>query len=271
MNAAISADGRTAYCNLNGARIGVFDLPSGRYVRSFTIKYAQPDSGRVEAIPWQFDPNGHLLFGGFDTGPHPNGVPAGGLGPDDATPANQRLGLVDPHTGRLVAQTGLGDVSGPSAVAWSHDRRLLAVGTFDGTLSLLDARTLHLVASAGAVEPGPIKTVSFAPDDRDLVTAGTGGAMSFWSVPDLSREGGRIAIGSGANNGGLFAWYLPSGDVVGLAPDERHPGTDLQRWFTFRAAPQELAATACSLAGGDMTRGQWARYVGDQPYRRLCQ
>ena len=35
LNAAISADGRTAYSSLGAARIGVFDLPTGRYRSSF--------------------------------------------------------------------------------------------------------------------------------------------------------------------------------------------------------------------------------------------
>jgi WD40 repeat protein len=268
-NAAISPDGRTAYVNLGPTRIGVFSVPTGRYLRSFTIKYAEPDAGRIIAVPWQFAPDGKLIFGGNDIGPHPAGEP-GAFGPVDTRPANQRLGLVDVHTGRLLAQTGLGDISGPTALAWSPDHRLLAVGTYDGTLTLYDAETLRQVASAGVAESGPIKTVSFAPSGRDLVSAGTAGALNFWSVPDLSREARPIFVGTGANNGGVFAWYLPSGQVVGLAPDEDKSGTDLQRWFRFDAAPGDLVRTACALAGGDLTRAQWARYVGDQPYRKVC-
>ncbi len=268
-NAAITPDGATAYVNLSPSRIGVFAVPSGRYLRSFTIKYAQPDAARLVAIPWQFAPDGKLIFGGADTGPHPVPFP-GTLGPNDTNPANPRLGLVDVHTGRLVAQTGLGDISGPTALAWSPDRRILAVGTYDGTLTLYDAGTLHQIATAGVAEPGPIRTLSFAPTGADLVSAGSGGALNFWSVPDLSREASPVSVGQGATNGGLFAWYLPSGRIVGFAPDARKTNTDLQRWFTFAGAPGELVRTACALAGADITRAQWRRYVGDRPYQRIC-
>ena len=269
-NAALSPDGRTAYVNLDASRIGVFDVHSGRYLRSFTIRFSGPDSARVEAIPWQFDPNGRLIFGGFDTGPHPNNVPAGGIGPDDTNPPDQRLGIVDVRAGRLVAQTDLGDVIAPSAIAWSPDRQWIAVGTYDGTLSLYDARTLRQIAAAGHVEPGPVRTVSFAPRTADLVTAGAGGVLAFRSVPDLTSEGDPIFVGNGATSDGLLAWYLPSGRVVGLGPDLHKPGTDLQRRFTFRIAPADLVRTACALGGGDLTRAQWRRYVADQAYRQLC-
>ena len=69
LNAAISPDGRTAYSSLGATRIGVFDLPSGRYRGSFTVTFAGPDAARVYAIPWMFDPRGRLLFGGYDAGP----------------------------------------------------------------------------------------------------------------------------------------------------------------------------------------------------------
>jgi WD40 repeat protein len=269
VNAAISPDGRLAYVNLGASRIGVFVVPSGRYMRSFTVKYAPPDAARVVAIPWQFAPDGKLVFGGADTGPHPTPLP-GAIGPNDAVPPNQRLGLVDPRSGRLLAQAELGDINGPTALAWSPDRRLLAVGTFDGTLTLFDAQTLREVATAGIAEPGPIKTLSFAPSGHDLVSAGTAGVLNFWSVPDLSREASPVSMGNGANNGGMFAWYLPSGRIVGFAPDPQRAGTDLQRWFTFRAAPADLVGTACALAGRAMTRAEWQRYVADQPYHRVC-
>jgi WD40 repeat protein len=178
--------------------------------------------------------------------------------------------LVNVSTGRLIAQVGLGDIGDTSTVAWSHDGRFLAVGTYDGTLTLRDAATLKPLVDAGPVEPGSLTSASFAPDDKTLVTAGTSGALNFWSVPDLSREGGRVIIGNGANNGGVLAWFDAAGNVVGLASDERKPNTDLQRWFTFNAQPASLLSTACGLAGADITRVEWARYVGDRPYRPVC-
>jgi WD40 repeat protein len=265
LNAAISPDGHTAYSSLDASRIGVFALPSGRYQRSFTVKFADPDSVRIAAIPWLFTPNGDLLFGAFDPGHLPPGQDIG-VGAGDTLPPNQRLGLVDVKTGRLVAQTGLGDVRFPTGVGWSDDGSLFAVGSYDGTLALYDAHTLKLRTTAGVAEPGTILSISFAPDGRSLVTSGSAGLVDVWSVPDLGREGGRLRIGDAART---LAWYDRAGDLVGLAPDRINPGRGM-RWFSFPAQPAELVSAACALAGTDMTPAEWHRYAGNRPYRHVC-
>jgi DNA-binding SARP family transcriptional activator/WD40 repeat protein len=265
--AAISPDARYAYSSLSRSRIGVFALPSGRYLRSYTVRFSDPNSGRVAVIPWQFDPAGRLVLGGFDPGPNAS-EPWAKSGPPLAP--DQRLGLMDVSSGRLLAQTRLGDVQAPSALAWSHDGRALAVGTLDGTLALYDAATFTQRTTAGTVSSGFVTTAAFAPDDRTVVLGGTDGAVNFFSYPDLAREGQRIVIANSANNGGVWAWYAPNGDVVGLAQDDRRSDTDDQRWFAFQASPGKLAGYACELAGSDITRAQWQRYVGDRPYRRAC-
>ncbi len=167
-----------------------------------------------------------------------------------------------------MAQTGLGDVNFPTAAAWSHDGRRLVVGTYEGTLALYDARTLALEADAGGVEPGWIKTADFSPDDTTIVTGGTLGDISFYSVPTLDRLGAQLTIR--AQDGGAFAWYDPHGDVDGYAPDSAKASLDLVRWFRFRVDTPALLTAACDVAGGDISRSQWQRYVGDQPYRHVC-
>jgi WD40 repeat protein len=253
LQSAITPDGRYAYCALGRDRVGVFALPSGRYLRSFTVRFDGPGSARIELDPSSFDPHGRLLVYGYDPGHVPN----------------QRLGLIDAGTGRLVAQVGLGDIGYPASPTWSHDGHLLAFGTSSGTVEVLDAATLKLRADTGVVTAGYASTVSFAPDDSTLVSAGTDSSLNFWTVPDLRPEGGRVVIGSGAT-GGVFAWFAPTGDVVGLAPDVRAPDSGMQRWFDFRAEPAALAKVACQLAGSDLTRAQWQRYVGDVPYQHVC-
>jgi hypothetical protein len=268
VNAALSPDGRMAYASLSTTRVGVFDVGSGRYLRDFSVHFADPDGQRIVAVPWQFAPDGTLLFGAFDAGPRPKSDPFA-LG-GDTLPPNHRLGRVDPTSGRLLAQVGLGDILSVSAVAWSHDGSQLAVGTQDGTVSLLDARTLAVKTAGGAVEPGYVHTLYFSPDDRTLVVGGTSAGLSILSVPDLGREGARVSFGAGANGGGVFAWFDPSGALVGFAPDVQKPAEFQQRWFRFPNAPSALVSAACSLADTDVTPAQWQRYVGNRPYEHIC-
>jgi WD40 repeat protein len=247
----------------------VFAVPSGRYLRSFQIHFADPDGGRVIAVPWRFDPNGRLLFGGYDTGPHATNGPFS-IGPNDKGVENQRIAVVDPHTGRILAQAGLGDVTAASVSEWSRDGRMLAVGTIDGTVTVYNAATLAVVARGGALEPGFVRTASFSPDGHTLITSGTSGTVSFLNLPSLDRIAQPLRVDSTSDTGGVYAWYAPNGHVVGFAQDSAHLSSPLQRWFDLPAQPAELSRAACGLAGGDMTRAAWRRYVPHQPYRHVC-
>lgn len=261
LSAAITPNARIAYCAVGRNRIGVFALPSGRYLRSFVPRFADPDAGRLEVVPWQFDPAGRLVLIAFDPGPH--GAPWTNQFPP--LPPDERLGLLDVSSERLAAQTRLGDIEGPTASAWTRDGQTLALGTSDGTLGLYSANSLRLQTTAGIVASGPIRTVAFAPDDRTLALGAEN--LSLWSVPGLTREGAPIQIGDSA--GGLWAWYASSRAVVGLATDVAKPDAGMRR-FIFRAQPGDLAKLACRIAGTDITRRQWQRYAGDQPYRHIC-
>jgi hypothetical protein len=243
----------------------VFALPSGRFLHAWNVLFAGPDGGRLEVNPWQFDPSGRLVVSGFDPGP-PSAQAPPWVRNYPPRPTQHRLGLLDVSSGKLVAQTALpGDLA--SALAWSHDGRTLAVGSVDGTLSLYDPGTLARRLSGGIVSSGFVQTASFSADDRLLAVGGTDGSLSFFSTADLAREGSRVSIGDSANAGGVWAWYLPSGNIWGLAQD---PASQLQRSFTMIAAPAQLATFACKLVGADITPAQWQRYVGDQPFRSVC-
>jgi len=114
-----------------------------------------------------------------------------------------------------------------------------------------------------------LKTASFSPDGTTLVTGGTSGTLSLYTVPDLRLMGRQLPIGT-LGTGGIFAWYTRSGQVAGYAPDLAKPNSDLRQWFTLRVDGPSLAREACQLAGETITRAQWTRYVGDRPYQSVC-
>lgn len=260
--AAISRDGRTAYAAIDRDHLGVFSLPSGHFERSFRLGFAGRDADRVLLIPWLVAPDGDLLVAGYDPGPYRPDDPYT-LPGSTTDPADQRLGVLDPGTGRWVGQRRLGDHT-VHAVAWSPDGRTLAVGTLDGTLATYDARTLVQRADAGVVEPGYVLSLSYAPDGHMLVAGGTSGSLNFFDAADLTRVGARVQLGA-AN--WAFGWYDDAGDVVGFAPVAGGTGV---RQYVLRTDRARLVATACELAGADITREQWRRYIGDRPYRSVC-
>ena len=269
MNAAISADGRFGYAPLGQTRIGVFALPSGEYLRSFSVAFSPPDSGRIFAVPWQVDPRGRLLVIGTDLGPALPSPPSASVPAtpvQSSDPADQRAMLVDPDTGHELAQARLGDIVSPTAIGWSRDGTRLAVGTQQGELMLYDAATLHRIADASAAVAGFVNSVGFSPDGGSLAVGGTDGTLSLWSVPGLQREG--VPVGrADAGTGWWYGWYAPAGQVVGFRPNI---DGSTETWFTFAADPTSLADAACRLAGRGLSRDEWARYVPGRPYESVC-
>jgi len=263
LSATFSPDGRTVLAGVARNRVGVFAVPSGRYLRSFEVDFAPPDDARVQVLPWTTDPAGRLLVEGFDGGTDPAN-PWAKAGDDK--PPNMRLGLVDTRRGRLVAQLGLGDIVDVASVGWSRDGSRFAVGTWDGGLAVYDGNTLRPQVNAGIIDAGAVQGIDFSPDGRTLMTVGT--AVRLWGLPDLTPEGGGVPVA--ADGGPTWAWYTPGGDVTGLGPNLDVPGSAAYRWLRLDARPATLLATACRLAGGDMTRAQWRRYLGDRPFRTVC-
>jgi serine/threonine-protein kinase len=80
--------------------------------------------------------------------------------------------------------------SGATAVAFSSDSTLLAVGERDGKLALCDAATLAPVSPVGMPAHGAtIDALAFSPDGKHLATASQDGTVKVWTVEMLTRKG----------------------------------------------------------------------------------
>lgn len=253
--AALAPDGRTAYLGVDHRHVDVVALGSHRVLRTLTPRF--PEGGRLQVVPWAFDPRGRLLVWCYDPGPSP--------GTADTSPTDFRVGLVDPRTGRLLAQHGLG-VANPESFAWSRDGRLLAVGSTTGQVVLLDASTMRPVTAPVTAGADGIATVSFSPDATMLVTGGGDSEARLWSVPGLEPVGGALTPEDPRSDTSWFAWFTSTGLLTGLVP----AGSGTLRWGSVDASPATWARAACALAGTDLTASEWRRAVGDRPFRPVC-
>ena len=154
-------------------------------------------------------------------------------------PAAQRLVWIDPNSGGIArladARTGtlqksrklLGDTvpSTPSHVAWSPDGATIAV--YNGgapTVELLDAHSLEPVrrwphGSALREDRGlPIRSLSFSPDSRRIVTTSEDGIAKVWDAAtgallhDLVGHASRV----------LCAAYSPDGKRIASGGDDHN-------------------------------------------------
>ena len=112
--------------------------------------------------------------------------------------------------------------------ATSPDGRVLALGLGDGTISLVDARTLRTRSSFRVAPRGPVRTLAYVPGSRLLVVGGDDG---FLALVDPRREtivrplrghlgtlrstsisaDGRVMASAAGFGEDIRIWALPSG------------------------------------------------------------
>jgi WD40 repeat protein len=263
----IAPDGRTAAFATDDHTLGVYALPGWRRLAAFDVHFGDSAADHHLVSPLAFAPDGRLLVMGFDPSPTPTPPSAGDVGrPPPVQPAeNQLVGMVDLRARRLVGQVGgFGVVGVPAVADWSPDGRRLAIGTLAGTVRVVDGHSLAPVSEPVTSVSGVVQTTSWSPDGATLVIGGGDGSLSFWT-PTLRPIGSPVRA---ARVDSWWAWYARDGSVVGFGPSD---AAGQERWFRMVAQPAAWARSACALAGSELSRSEWRRYVGSAtPYRPVC-
>ncbi len=132
--------------------------------------------------------SGRLIDSGRDRFVAANGATATSLSPDGSTLAvatGDRVIRYDTRTLRRRGALLTGHTARVLEVAYSHQGRLLATSSEDGTAGVWDAGTgdrLHRFAGGGPI------ALAFSHDDRRLFTAGCAGLVQAWTVAGASRQ-----------------------------------------------------------------------------------
>lgn len=94
----------------------------------------------------------------------------------------------------------------------------------------------------------------------DVVETLGSGTVDLWDAHTLGQLG---TLQVGAGDQVPDALPLPDGHTLLIA----HPGGDL---FTWDVRPRHLLDVACTLAGRNLTKGEWHELVGARAYRETC-
>ena len=272
-----------------------------RLARSLTGLHAVP--GAPEAIQaLTFSPDGQLLAASDSSRTDTQGMLGAVLTQNGAHFA--ALAIWRASNGKLVGLKDLGTGPGLSgALALSRDGKLLAASRPDGSVLVLDPATGQVrqthhpfgadetvslafapngtlatgtqggivqlwnqtsgLQAAGpvAVAAGPVTSIAFdRTGQRFATTGGQDGTVKLWSSSTLVQEGTALNTEQGADTTAAFE---PGGKEL-LAVDDHGNG------FTW---PTSLAAwerRACTVAGRNLTRAEWTRYLPGHPYTRIC-
>lgn len=170
--------------------------------------------------------------------------------------------MLDGATLEVQQKMELAEGDHPFDLSYSSDGSRLAVGGDAGLVNVLDTATWRLVRDPVQVHTKPVLDVEWMPGNATVLTTGMDGTVAMYDVErDLVRA--RPLPGSGEPGEG-YAHLLPGADdelvVLSGHRDGRRYPMDPAVWL----------AQACVVAGRDLTREEWARYLPDRTYRPTC-
>ena len=176
-----------------------------------------------------------------------------------------RVQIRDARSGRVRRTLTL--YGGSRANAFSYDTLayrpdgFLATGIWAGVTQLWNTQTGAQIGRPTLVAPSPVSSIAFNPQlPFFATTGGSDGLAKLWStrtsqVFGSSFPGEQAAWGSAA--------FTPDGSKLVVVWDDGHGDV----WPTRLPAWEQHA---CLVAGRQLTREEWARYVGGRSYRPSC-
>jgi hypothetical protein len=124
---------------------------------------------------------------------------------------------------------------------------------------LLDTRTGLPVRRPYADRDADGVLAAFSPDGRRVLTTTSDGTVSLWN----GLSGALLGTMDLGERSPAVAQFLYPEQIVLMAFE--HGGV-----FEWDTGEQLAVQAACRLAGRSMTRAEWAQFLGDRPYRRIC-
>ncbi|MEU6411502.1 caspase family protein [Microbispora sp. NPDC046933] len=176
-----------------------------------------------------------------------------------ATAGTYGIRLWDGNTGKSIASFDGDDASGVNAVVFSPDGTLLATVAKYTTVRVWDVATGEVVAVLNG-HTGHVNAVAFSPDGARLATAGDDTTVRVWDV----ATGEVVAVFTGHTGPVKAVAFSPDGARLATAGED----TTIRVWNMD--LPSDPFSAVCALTDTPMSEADWARYLGDTPYRKVC-
>jgi len=306
---AIAPDGHTVALGRNNAFAGdqnsavtLLDLRTGR---RRTLLATLPDHW-IRSLA--FTPDGTKLAGAATDGLHLWQISSGKIIESYTADAGPRtLSTLDPLGDTLIAgqqdgtiaaydlagQRRLGRVFSwnvpkqgcgyTPCMAINRQSTLMAADQSDGTVAIVNLRTLHRVRTLPARDGNNSAAIAFTPDGRTVVTGGVNHNVTFWDAATgavtrtlrfnqpvwwvaVSPDGKRLAVQTWANSSPVdhvMELQLATGRVLQSRTLTNGPGG-----VEFSPDGRELFALSCCWTGSHSTLVAWNTQTGRQLFRR---
>jgi WD40 repeat protein len=152
-----------------------------------------------------------------------------------------------PKTGTISLAFGTGDE--------------LATGSWQGIITLWNAGSGAPLGKEALAAPAPVSSVAFDPSGTRYATAGgSSGGLRLWDTATQQLIGAQFPGGDGQ-------W-----GTVAFTPDGRYLLVVFTDGSAYRwpVSVEGWEAHACAVAGRNLTKEEWHRYVGSRGYQSTC-
>ncbi len=219
------------------ATLATWDVGTGTMIN--TPAELGAGAGMTASDVLAFSPDGRLLAASLLTG---------GVRVFDATTGTALRTLADPGNDTV-------------SLAFAPTGNLLAAGTLAGTVELWNPVTAKRIAQPLLADSSAIADIAFDRSGQRFATTGLQDAtVKVWFTSSLEQEGPRLAANPNATAAAAFE---PGGQDLLVADD--HGGA-----FTWPMSLTSWEQRACSLAGRNLTRAEWAQFVAGPRYATVC-
>jgi DNA-binding SARP family transcriptional activator/WD40 repeat protein len=147
------------------------------------------------------------------------------------------------------------------ALAFSPDGTLLS-GSWAGTVQRWDAESGDEIDQATLVSAGPVGSISFGSDSTMFSTTGLAdGRAKLWTTSPVQQLGSSFPATTGAQAGNAM-----------ITPDRRAliAVYDDGSGAVWPLAVDAWKQHACAVAGRNLTREEWSRFITGRAYRSTC-
>jgi WD40 repeat protein/DNA-binding SARP family transcriptional activator len=171
--------------------------------------------------------------------------------------------VYESRTGRLQRTLHTEGATGLTfeTAAFAPDGRTLTTGSWAGTVQLWDPATGAQIGHPTVVAASPVASIAFAPAGDTFATTGTSdGLAKLWTAKTRQQFGAAFPGNPGQWGS---ARYTPDGSKLIVVYQDG-------KGFVWPVSGRAWADHACAVAGRNLTREEWSRFVGGRRYRHAC-